>query len=58
MSFTGVCQVCETAEADYACEQCGTFVCNAHFDRASRRCGDCRPTPRSGGGAESDLGMQ
>ncbi|MFC4357260.1 hypothetical protein ACFO0N_04765 [Halobium salinum] len=58
MSFSGVCQVCESAEADYACEQCGAFVCTSHFDRKSRRCGDCRPSPRGGGGAEPDVGMQ
>ncbi|MFC6726375.1 hypothetical protein ACFQE1_18805 [Halobium palmae] len=58
MSFSGVCQICESAEADYACQECGAFVCDAHFDRRSRSCVDCSPSPREGGNVEPDVGMQ
>jgi hypothetical protein len=58
MSFSGVCQFCESAEADYACTECGGFVCTSHFDRGSRSCVDCAQVTPGDAGAETDVGVQ
>lgn len=41
MSVTGICQLCESAEARHACDRCGRVVCDEHFDRESGLCIDC-----------------
>jgi hypothetical protein len=58
MSFSGVCQSCESAEADYACTECGDFVCASHFDRGSRSCVDCAQVPPGGADTGPDVGVQ
>lgn len=67
MSFTGVCQVCESAEAEYSCDQCGAQVCDEHYDRGRGICAECAarlgeekpdgdtPAGRDGPGSE-DIG--
>jgi hypothetical protein len=47
MSVSGLCQVCESAEAEFQCESCGALVCRSHYDRGAGLCVDCA---RSGGG--------
>lgn len=41
MSFTGLCQVCESTTATHACRQCGTNVCADHYDRTHGVCSRC-----------------
>ncbi|SDM58567.1 hypothetical protein SAMN04487949_2166 [Halogranum gelatinilyticum] len=41
MSVTGLCQVCESATATRGCRQCGTNVCEKHFDRTHGVCSRC-----------------
>ncbi|MEE6210142.1 hypothetical protein U3A55_08250 [Salarchaeum sp. III] len=63
MSVTGVCQVCESADARQACDQCGRVVCREHYDRETGLCTECarqygdRETNGTGGrGGNSDRG--
>ena len=60
MSVTGLCQVCESAEAVHQCPRCGTLVCEAHFDEAAGLCVTCAAEtgPRDGDGDDgwSDTG--
>lgn len=46
MSVSGLCQICESAEASFRCEMCGNLVCTEHFDEAMGVCVECA---RSGG---------
>lgn len=41
MSLSGLCQVCESAEAGHTCQQCGTNVCEKHYDREYDACVRC-----------------
>lgn len=41
MSVTGLCQICESSEAEYTCGQCGRAVCSRHYDEAFGLCMDC-----------------
>lgn len=41
MSVSGLCQICEAAEGRYACPQCGTVVCDDHYDREHGMCTQC-----------------
>jgi hypothetical protein len=50
MSFVGVCQICESAEGRYACDQCGSLVCGDHYDESLGVCTDCAATLRHGDG--------
>jgi hypothetical protein len=52
MSFTGVCQICEAAEARHACDHCGRTVCDDHYDREVTACTECATTLREGPGGE------
>jgi hypothetical protein len=49
MSVSGICQVCESAEARFRCSSCGALVCVAHYDRAT---GVCTACAGAGGGRE------
>lgn len=49
MSITGVCQVCESAEARHSCPQCGRAVCDDHYDRELAVCAVCATELRQGG---------
>jgi len=44
MSVTGICQICESAEATFACDRCGRVVCDAHYDRETGLCTECART--------------
>lgn len=48
MSVTGICQVCESAEASKTCDQCGASVCSGHYDDERGLCANC--ARRSGTG--------
>ena len=41
MSVTGICQVCERREAEYACHRCGAAVCSLHIDQDQGLCVHC-----------------
>lgn len=41
MSVIGLCQVCERAEAEFACDRCGAAVCVDHYDAGGEVCVDC-----------------
>ena len=41
MSVTGLCQICESAQAQFACDRCGRMVCETHYDRELGLCTDC-----------------
>jgi hypothetical protein len=58
MSITGVCQICESAEASHACTQCGRAVCDEHYDRELSVCEVCATELRQGGspGSGDDTG--
>ena len=38
MSVTGLCQICESAQANHSCPRCGRVVCDTHYDRATGLC--------------------
>lgn len=50
MSLGDVCQICESAPAEYQCELCGTLACETHFDRQADQCVRCA------GSGERDVG--
>ena len=52
MSVSGLCQICETRPARERCENCGTLVCELHYDREMGLCADCAARARSGERAE------
>ena len=48
MSFTGVCQVCESAEGRHSCDRCGSLVCDVHYDEELGVCTQCAAAVRRG----------
>ncbi|WP_435099779.1 hypothetical protein [Halarchaeum sp. P4] len=57
MSVTGLCQICESAEARFACDRCGAVVCRAHYDAELGVCAECASEQRrSQGVVEGDEG--
>lgn len=49
MSVTGLCHVCQSAEARFTCGRCGSLVCGDHYDRSMGFCVECS-TETTGGG--------
>lgn len=41
MSVSGLCTICEAAQARHSCDACGALVCDDHYDRESGRCVNC-----------------
>lgn len=41
MSVSGLCQICESAEAKHQCDRCGAMVCATHYDRELGLCTEC-----------------
>lgn len=41
MSVSGLCQVCESAEADHTCGRCGRLVCENHYEDGAGLCVEC-----------------
>ncbi|SEO26995.1 hypothetical protein SAMN04487948_101440 [Halogranum amylolyticum] len=54
MSLSGLCQVCESTTAEHACDQCGTQVCEEHFDRTQGVCVRCASVRDEGGVGERE----
>ena len=51
MSVSGLCHVCESAEASHTCDQCGRAVCDQHHDDAFGLCLDCSAGVGRGSGS-------
>jgi hypothetical protein len=41
MSVSGLCQICESRQAQERCGNCGTFACAQHYESADGVCADC-----------------
>jgi len=41
MSVTGLCQVCEAAQATHSCPRCGNAVCDDHWNDGAGACAAC-----------------
>ncbi|WP_458205824.1 hypothetical protein [Haladaptatus sp. NG-SE-30] len=41
MSVSGLCQICESAEATHDCNRCGALVCVEHWNRENDLCVEC-----------------
>lgn len=41
MSVSGLCQICEGAEAVDRCERCGALACDQHYEVESSLCATC-----------------
>ncbi len=41
MSVSGLCGVCERAEARHTCRTCGRVVCNDHWNESLAACTPC-----------------
>jgi methionyl-tRNA synthetase len=41
MSVSGLCQICQSAEAEDQCASCGALVCRMHLDRSTGYCAEC-----------------
>jgi hypothetical protein len=41
MSVSGLCQICESAEAKFSCDACGAVVCGDHYERDLGVCIQC-----------------
>lgn len=50
MSITGLCEICENATSEYACDLCGRQVCEKHFAKSDGICTACAGT----GGGDPD----
>jgi hypothetical protein len=48
MSVTGLCQICETNQAEHSCPNCGTLACEDHWDEALGLCAQCAATVGDG----------
>ncbi|QCJ46138.1 hypothetical protein [Haloprofundus sp. MHR1] len=55
MSVSGVCQVCESAEATHTCPNCGAMVCDEHYDRELSICVQCAAAARQTDGETSEI---
>ncbi|GAA0286303.1 hypothetical protein GCM10009000_121830 [Halobacterium noricense] len=50
MSVTGLCQICESEQAQFSCDRCGALVCQAHYDPSTGYCTECAAEVRGGSG--------
>jgi len=41
MSVSGLCQVCQSADAEEQCSRCGALVCRTHLDESTGYCAEC-----------------
>lgn len=52
MSVQGLCQVCESATADRACDNCGRQVCADHYETSAGLCTVCASSGAGDAGRE------
>ena len=50
MSISGLCQVCQSWEAQTQCDRCGNMVCRQHFEDSVGVCADCAAEADETGG--------
>ncbi|WP_254525495.1 hypothetical protein [Natrinema caseinilyticum] len=55
MSVSGLCQICESRPAQHQCPNCGTFVCDLHYDNELGLCADCAAQARPGRPEDVDV---
>jgi hypothetical protein len=41
MSVSGLCQICESRQAQHRCDNCGTLACEEHYESGMGLCADC-----------------
>jgi len=41
MSVSGLCEICESREAEHGCDRCGALVCARHFRTTRGFCAHC-----------------
>lgn len=41
MSVTGLCQICESNEAEHSCPNCGNLACDDHWNDRLDLCAQC-----------------
>lgn len=41
MSISGLCQICESRQAQERCPNCGTLACEVHYESEMGLCADC-----------------
>lgn len=46
MSISGLCQICESRQAQERCDNCGALVCEQHYDQGLGLCADCSAQAR------------
>lgn len=56
MSVSGLCQVCERAEARHSCPRCGRLVCGTHYDSEMGYCTVCATEIRQARGDTGEGG--
>ncbi|MFC4552081.1 MULTISPECIES: hypothetical protein [Halorussus] len=44
MSVSGLCQICESREAEHSCPNCGTLACEKHWNEEFDLCVQCAAT--------------
>lgn len=54
MSVSGLCGICDRAEATHVCDRCGTQVCETHYDAALGVCSECATDIRASRGEASE----
>ena len=55
MSVSGLCQICESRPAQHRCPNCGTLVCEIHYDDKLGLCADCAGQARPGQRDDVDI---
>ncbi|GAB3680290.1 hypothetical protein GCM10028857_02810 [Salinarchaeum chitinilyticum] len=51
MSVSGLCEVCQDAQAVDRCDRCGAVVCREHFAEGLSYCTSCAAEVRGGEGS-------
>ncbi|RKD94697.1 hypothetical protein [Halopiger aswanensis] len=46
MSVSGLCQICESRQAQERCDNCGTLACEQHYEQETGLCADCASQAR------------
>lgn len=55
MSVSGLCQICESRQAQHRCPNCGALVCEVHYDTELGLCADCAAQARPGESDDVDV---